>query len=150
MRVTASLVVPACRWLPFVPALFCLACSGGGASLNPVTGKVLYKDQPATGALLSFHPEGGNKVTTVVPVGLAGSDGTFELKTGDAKGAAAGKYKVTVFWPEEAVPPGGKKMSTAPPEIRDKLKGAYSNASSSQISVEVKSGVNRLDPLNLK
>src|SRR5438067_521415 len=152
MHVTESLLVPLRRWLPFVPALFCLACSGGGGtSLNPVTGKLLYKDQPAAGAVVTFHPEaGGNKITTVLPVGEVKSDGTFELKTGDAKGAPAGKYTVTVIWSEEVLPPGGKKaMSTAPPEFRDRLKGAYANAANSQIKVEIKSGANRLEPLNL-
>jgi hypothetical protein len=127
-----------------------VSCSGGGpAALNPVKGKLLYKDQPIGGAVVSFHPTGGGDALAARPVGMTKEDGTFSLTTGQAEGAPAGEYVVTVVWPGEA---GGKKkvMSTAPPETVDRLQGAYANRDTSSIKAEVKKGENQLEPFHLK
>jgi hypothetical protein len=128
-----------------LPALGCLSCSGG-AALNPVHGKVLYKDQPAGGAVVTFHPEGGTSVTAIPTVGRTNEDGTFTLTTGDKEGAPAGTYVVTVIWPEEVKPKG---ITTAPPESRDRLQGKYAEARGSALKVEIKKGDNQLEPFRL-
>src|SRR5437870_9683877 len=109
---------PLWRWLALLPALCCLSCAGK-ESLNPVQGKLLYKNQPMSGALVTFHPKGADEVSAVRPTGLVKEDGTFTLATGQKEGAPAGDYVVTVIWPEEVGPKGKKVISTAPPESQD-------------------------------
>jgi hypothetical protein len=135
------------RWLVLWPALFCLACSGGGARFNPVQGKVLYKNQPLKGALVTFHPKGANDITTVRPVGLTGEDGTFTVSTGEKDGAPAGEYVVTLICSEEVKPK--KPFAMEMPEARDRFHGTYANRETSKFKVEIKKGVNQLEPLNL-
>jgi hypothetical protein len=130
-------------------ALGCLSCSGGDA-LQPVRGKVLYRNKPLPGALVTFHPKGANPVTVVRPVGLTGADGTFTLTTGQKAGAPAGEYVVTVICSEAVEPPAGKGFSTAPPETRDRLKGAYADREKSALQVEIKKGANQLEPFPLE
>jgi hypothetical protein len=128
----------------------CASCSGS-AGLNPVKGKVLYKDQPLKGAVVTFHPKGVTDLHTVRPVGLTDEDGVFTLTTGQDEGAAAGEYVVTFICSEELSPKLGKgEISTAPPQTRDRFQGAYSNAEKSTFRVEIKKGSNQLEPFNLK
>jgi hypothetical protein len=144
-----SLAPPRWRWLVLCAALGCLSCSGGDP-LNPVRGQVLYKNEPLKGALVTFHPKGANAVTAVRPVGLTGEDGTFTLTTGQKEGAPAGEYVVTVICSEAVKPPAGKGFSTAPPETRDRLKGAYADREKSTLKVEIKKGNNQLEPFPLQ
>jgi hypothetical protein len=134
-----------------LPAVCCISCSSGGVGLNPVQGKVMYKDQPLKGAVVTFHPKGDNSITTVRPVGLTKDDGTFTLMTGSKEGAPAGEYTVTLICSEEV---GGAKekkvISTAPPETRDRLGGAYANPASSKLQAQIQPGPNQLDPFQLK
>lgn len=143
------LSLASCRCLVMLSALFCLSCSGGGG-LNPVQGKVLYKNQPIQGALVSFHPKGPSDLTTHRSVGATREDGSFTLTTGQSEGAPAGEYVVTVIWSAEVAPKNPKVISTAPPETFDRLGGAYSNPATSTIKVEIKKGVNQLEPFHLK
>ena len=83
-------------------ALACSSCSSDGT--NPVTGKVLVNGQPAAGANVMFFPEGATK-NAVPSTGRAGADGTFTLVTGGKPGAPAGKYIVTVTWPDPKIKP---------------------------------------------
>jgi hypothetical protein len=132
-----------------VAALACASCSKDGG-LNPVQGTVLYKGQPLEGAVLTFHPKGGGKsITANLPVGRTGADGTFTLKTGDKDGAPAGEYAVTLVCPEEVKLPKGK-ISTAPPESKDRFQMAYANRDNPPLRAEIKAGVNQLEPFQLK
>jgi hypothetical protein len=132
-----------------LPALLCLSCSGSGVSLNPVHGKVLYKNQPLKGALVTFHPKGHTDITTVPSVGLTGEDGTFDVTTGKKEGAPAGEYVVTLICSEEVAPKHKRAMSFAPPETRDRLGGTYANMETSKIRVAIKKGVNQLEAFDL-
>ena len=142
---------PAVRW-PLVALLvgpWCLSCSSGSAGLNPVQGKVLHKDQPIKGVLVSFHPKAAD-LTTHLPVGLTREDGTFVLTTGPTEGAPAGEYVVTFLCPEEVEAKGKKALSTAAPETQDRFRGAYADRATSTFRVEVKKGANQLEPFRLK
>jgi len=131
-----------------LPALGCLACSGGGgAGLNPVQGKVLYKNQPLKGALVTFHPKGAANLNTLRPTGLTGEDGRFKVVTGEQDGAPAGGYVVTFVCSEEVKPK--KPFAMEVPEIRDRFRGTYANREASKFTVEIKNGVNQLEPFNL-
>jgi hypothetical protein len=136
------------RWLALLSALVCASCSGGGPTLNPVHGKVLYKNQPLKGAQVTFHPRGPTDINTIRPVGLTGEDGTFSVKTGQKEGAPAGPYVVTLICSEE-IKPKAKKLSMESPGTRDMLGGTYARQETSKIHVEIKSGVNQLEPFNL-
>jgi hypothetical protein len=140
----------AAKW-PLLALLLCfcsLSCSGGDA-LHPVHGKVLHKDQPVKGVLVSFHPKGAD-LTTHRPVGLTREDGSFTLTTGQKEGAPAGEYVVTFICSEEADTKGKKVISTAPPDTVDRFRGAYANHATSEFKVEIKKGVNQLEPFRLK
>lgn len=145
MQVHPSPTLPTWWGLALMPALCCLGCSGSG--LNPVQGKVLYNDQPAKGALVTFHPKGADDVNVIRPTGFTKSDGTFTLTTGKEAGAPAGEYVVTIIWPEEVK---SKGISMAPPDSQDRLNGAYANQKTSTLKVEIRKGTNQLDPFNLK
>jgi hypothetical protein len=131
--------------------LAALVGCGAGCSktkeLNPVQGKVLYQGQPLAGALVSFHPEDrpGDPA-----VGLTKPDGTFELTTGDLKGADAGKYTITVICQAPIESKSQGLSFGGEPETEDRLKGAFANRNKSTITVEVKEGVNQLEPFDLK
>jgi len=145
MQVHPSLL-PRWRWLALIPALCSLSCSGSG--LNPVKGQVFHNKQPAKGAVVTFHPKGGDDLKTIRPVGLTDDEGYFTLTTGDKPGAAAGEYVVTVIWPEEVK---AKGFSTEGSDSRDRLQGAYANPKApSAFKVEIKKGDNQLEPFHLK
>lgn len=149
MQVVSSLSLSLSRVLVALSVLVCVSCSGGGggAGLNPVQGQVIYKNEPAVGALVTFHPKAGNDIKTILPVGVVEKDGTFSIMTGKDKGAPTGEYIVTIIWSEE-IPSKqkGKGMTMEGSETRDKLNGAYANRGSSKFKVEIKSGANKLDP----
>jgi hypothetical protein len=153
MRVHPSLSLGKWLGLGCFLALCGVSCSSSKSALNPVQGKVLYKDQPVAGALVTFHPKGDNNIKTIRPVGLTKEDGTFTLTSGQDEGALAGDYVVTFICSE---PVGGLKtnkekiISTAPPETQDRFQGAYSNAVTSKYNVVIKAGPNQLEPFKLQ
>jgi hypothetical protein len=128
--------------------LLTTACSSG-PTLYPVTGKVTVKDQPAVGALVMFFPEG--KSNGLPPsTGVCGADGTFTLTTGTGEGAPAGKYIVTVSWPDPKVKVSEQqKMMGMGGDAPDVLQGAYSK-DKSPLRAEVKAEKNTLDPFAIK
>jgi hypothetical protein len=150
MRQTRS-ITSSWSWLLGVVCLLNLSCSPGKEELNPTEGKVLYKGQPLAGALVTFHPKGEASATAVRPTGLSKEDGTFTVMTGDKNGAPAGEYVVTIICSE--VPAESKKekdFATGGMETKDRLQGAYADHSKSKITVQIKSGTNKLEPFDLK
>jgi hypothetical protein len=152
MQVHSPPSLPRWLWLGCFLALCGVSCSSNKSALNPVQGKVLYKDKPIAGALVTFHPKGDNNIKTIRPVGLTKEDGTFTLTTGSDEGALPGEYVVTFICSE---PVGGsnatkKIISSAPPETQDRFQGAYSNAETSKFNVVLKAGPNQLEPFKLQ
>ena len=142
--------LPRWQWLVALVGLCGLGCSGSSGKLNPVQGKVLHQGQPLAGALVTFHPKGEADIKFVPPVGLTKEDGTFTVTTGKSEGAPAGEYVVTIICSE--LDPGAKKggFSTAEPETRDRLRGAYANKANSRLSATITKGDNKLEPFDLK
>jgi hypothetical protein len=142
------------RLAAVTPFLFCLSCSGGGG-FNPVHGKVLQNNEPVPGVRVTLHPKQKEKARDL-PIGITDEDGSFTLRTGKADGAPEGEYIVTFVCLQQAEEKPGKKkektlkMTMGNMETEDRFKGAYSNASSSTIKVEIKSGKNEIGPFNLK
>ncbi|MCS6865128.1 MAG: hypothetical protein RMJ56_12170 [Gemmataceae bacterium] len=126
-----------------------LSCSPSGENYHPVKGKVLYKDEPLAGALVTFHPKGRTDLKTVVSTALTQDDGTFSAQTGDKAGMPTGDYVVTIICSETVKPKAGV-ITTGPPETRDRLNGAYADKEKSTIRVTIKAGENQLEPFHLK
>jgi hypothetical protein len=126
-----------------------LACSGSTEKLNPIQGKVLFKNQPLKGALVTFHPKGADDPKKERPTGLTREDGTFTVTTGQKEGAPAGQYVITIIC-SEVPETASKGISTGGVEAQDRLQGAYAMREKSTIQVEIKKGINELTPFELK
>jgi hypothetical protein len=125
-------------------------CLGCGSRLNGVRGKVVYQGNPAQGALVVFHPKGGDSHAPR-PSGVVGADGTFKLSGPTGQGAAAGQYAVTIVWPAEQQQAVRRPLSTEPEsEPPDRLGGRYANPSNTPLEATVASGSNELTPFELK
>jgi hypothetical protein len=166
-RVLMTTAVAALAWS-------CVSCTGTAEGLSSVSGKVLCNGQPAAGAVLLFHRETGEdappaNAANIIPSAVAGDDGRFTVESqplGD--GAAPGKYKVLVQWPEDSDPAqapsggntktasvGGKKVSVTKrnklaPVTADRLKGRYMDSSKPQLHAEVKAGPTDLGTFELE
>src|SRR5437660_990681 len=82
-----------------------LACAGCGndAGLYPVSGKVLYKGQPAAGATVYFRHKGAaDPLREQTPQGVVTEDGSFTLAGPAGPGALPGEYVVLVEWKDGA------------------------------------------------
>jgi hypothetical protein len=135
----------------FALVLFGAGCSSG-PKLHPVKGKVMYKNQPLSGALVTLHPKDNNDLRVERPLGLSGQDGTFTVMTGQQDGAPEGEYVVTIICSAvpQADPKKAKPLGTGEIETVDILGGAYATAANSKIIVVVKPGTNELATFDLK
>jgi hypothetical protein len=74
-----------------------LALAGcGRAPLAPVGGKVTYKGFALQSGVIVFSPDATRGERGAIAIGKIREDGSYALYTGDAPGAAAGWYRVTV------------------------------------------------------
>jgi hypothetical protein len=126
-----------------------LANAGCGNSngVYPVSGKVLYKGEPARGALVYFHRKGAtDRLHEHVPQGVVGEDGIFTLASPSGAGALPGEYAVLIEWKA-----GAGKMPGRSPGLKapDRFRGRYMNPNNPAFQVEVKSEKNRLPPFEL-
>ena len=103
--------------------------------LHPVSGKVLYKDQPTENSQVVFQPSGGATKEQPLAYGTAAADGSFKLRTEYGEGAPTGDYDVMVTW-------FGEKGNKLPPK--------YANQEKPVIKIAVKEGKNDLEPFRLK
>lgn len=139
MNRSFSPLLSAALLLPLAAAL--LGCSGGDPRppVYPVAGSLTINDQPAEGALLSFHPADGQNVDRrgSRPRAMVEADGTFLVSTyGDGDGAPAGEYAVSVVWLENP--------DSANPV--DRLGGRFANPQQSEWRVRIEEGDNQLAP----
>lgn len=132
---------------------FC-SCSGGSGSLHPVRGKVLVKDTPTAGILVTFHPVNADP-KAAVSTGYTNDEGVFEIMTGQESGAPAGDYVATLVWMVEA--PGSKKKQpntmtmTNEVEMVDKFKNKYGDRKNPPVTgINIKKGVNQLEPFKVQ
>jgi hypothetical protein len=166
-RAFVAMAVAALAWS-------CVSCSGTAEGLSSVSGKVLCGGQPAAGAVLLFHRESGQgaapaNAASTIPSAVAGDDGSFTVESQPlGYGAAPGKYKVLIHWPEAsdpAQPRSGTKTKTASvagkkvdvtrrnkldPVAPDRLKGRYMEPSKPQFHAEVKAGPTDLGTFELE
>jgi len=130
-------------------ALLATSCSGSEAN---VRGQVLFRGQPIEGAVVTFHPKGGDS-TAYRPSGLTDKEGRFTLSTGSKPGAAPGEYVVTINLHKPVEPPAGSKKAFSTDmqiETRDEFQGKpYALQSTSPLSAKIVSGSNELEPFRI-
>jgi hypothetical protein len=138
---------------------------GHPAGLFPVSGKVLYKGEPAAGAVVYFHGEGPPPApASTIPFGIVEDDGNFYLASdGRGDGCPPGKYAVLVEWKSKSeVPVAQSKPSRVKGKSRvipvnsrstrdnvDRLKGRYFDISKPLIHADVLPQSNSLAPFEL-
>jgi hypothetical protein len=151
-----------------------VSCSGTAEGLSSVTGKVLCSGEPAAGAVLVFHRESGQdappaNAASTIPSAIAGDDGSFTVESQPlGYGAAPGKYKVLIQWPEASDPAhprsstktktasvAGKKVDVTrrnklDPAAPDRLKGRYMDSTNPKFHAEVKAGPTDLGTFELE
>lgn len=115
--------------------------------LHPVTGSVRVKGKPAEGARLVFHPE-----TDAIGIASAVTedDGSFVLVSSAKSGVEAGKYRVTIVWPDMSKlkpDPFGQLNQPDPP---DQLGGRYALLKDSKLDAEITSDTTELPVFDLK
>ena len=149
-----SLVVPAAA-----AALALVGC-GNSAGLAPVSGKVLYKGEPAAGAVVYFQRQGDVPPSQqLVPFGIVQNDGGFSLSSeGLGTGALPGKYSVLIEWRDATasgvVPAKSDGKSNLVKRSRihsgpDRLKGRYFDSRKPLLEADVKAGTNPLATFEL-
>lgn len=110
-----------------IVALALTGC-GNSAGLQPVKGKVSYKDgQPVEGGSITFN----NSEKQISASGDIAPDGTFTLNFGTDRGAPVGSYKVTVTGNSEYGEPA-------------KVASIYGDPSRTPLKQEIVDGANDL------
>ena len=114
----------------------------------PVSGKVLYKGEPAVGAEIAFFGLDEALMTRASPFpkAVVTADGSFSLSSyAPGDGAPTGNYAITMVW---------KESQAADPEIResarDTLRGRYASPETSGLAAEVQPRNNELPVFELK
>lgn len=151
------------RWLwilvSVIPPLVGAGC-GNPPGLYSVSGKVLYKGEPAAGAVVYFHYEGSSAAgSPAIPFGIVDDDGAFYLTCGDqGNGCPPGKYAVLVEWRDATgdgvvpVKTTGKTRLVKRGRVRsgpDRLGGRYFDLSKPLLHTEVLPQSNTLAPFEL-
>jgi hypothetical protein len=144
-----------------------LGLSGCGhpAGLFPVSGKVLFKGEPAAGAVVYFHREGPPPIpASTIPFGIVDEDGSFSLASdGQGDGCPPGKYAVLVEWKARSETPVAQpnpsrvkgKPKVIPVNSRstrndvDRLRGRYFDISKPLIHADILPQSNSLTPFEL-
>jgi len=125
-------------------ALGCVSC--GGNNLYPVSGKVTCNGNPAAGAAVFFHRQGGDPMNDHLVMAIVQEDGSFELVCGSlGEGAPPGDYDVLIEWKQVSKPQGKGLPQHAP----DKLGGRYADPKRPLLHATVKAGTNCLPPFEL-
>jgi hypothetical protein len=133
---------------------------GPPAGYFPVSGKVLYRGEPASGAVVYFHRAGDPAPAgQPIPFAVVQDDGRFSLASdGVGSGARPGSYSVLVEWRDGAgdgvVPVKGRGRVKLVKRSRvhsgpDRLKGRYFDISEPLLHADVKAASNQLPPFEL-
>ncbi len=116
-------------------------CARGPAAIAPVTGKVAYRGTALQGGIIVFAPDTARGESGKVVCAAIGPDGSYVLQTGDAQGAPAGWYRVTVA----SLAPAPQAAGQLPAAV-SVLPEKYRDPDLSMLACEVKaSRANQLD-----
>jgi hypothetical protein len=131
------------RWtVMYLMLLPALGCGPGSPSLVVVTGRITYRGVPVRTGCVVFTPDpqrggsGPHARADIQP------DGSYQLRTGEAAGAAPGWHRITVAAVEMNAPRPGDAYGVP----RPLLPGKYADPEMSGLSREVAAGrENRID-----
>jgi hypothetical protein len=129
-----------------VLVLLVTGCAGSNSDrvkTYPVSGNIFVNGQPASGAVVECYAIDDPTLLPLRPHAIAGPDGAFKLttyNTGD--GAPPGTYALTVKWPAPPRP----TQETGP----DRLKGRYADPKRPARRIQVHTGDNDLETIDLK
>jgi hypothetical protein len=114
-------------------ALLAAGCQQEPGALTPVTGRVTFKGVPLRGGLIVFVPDAGKGENGPIAHSKIAEDGTYNLFTGDAAGAHAGWYQVTVSSPGPATNQTGQPSNSS----ESIVPGKYSHPELSKIACKI-------------
>jgi hypothetical protein len=116
--------------------------------LTPVHGKVTYKGLALAGGVIVFAPDTTRGERGAIAIGKIQSDGSYSLHTGEAAGASAGWYRVTVssLAATSFATPGAQGFSFPQSIIPEK----YRDPEQSMLACEVKSSRSNSIDFNLE
>jgi hypothetical protein len=120
----------------------------GKLSLFPVSGKLLMDGQPMTQATILFHPvrKYPDGAAPQRPRAVVESDGTFKVSTyGNADGAPAGDYKVTISWKGDVTGATSEEQAALP----EKAPETFQQPRSSRLRIKVNEDKNELPTWDL-
>jgi len=120
---------------------------GRAPATYPVTGRLTIRGQPAAAADLRFFEIHGRAPGMARPYATTDEDGRFTVSTyGIFDGAPAGEYQLAVSWkgPLRGIP---SDQRDAMPEM---LPPRFTDASTSGLRVQITSGENALDTIDLR
>jgi hypothetical protein len=126
--------------------LTCLGCGNSNGQF-PVTGRVLYKGEPAVGATVTFLRKEADRRKESPVQGVVHDDGSFALAGPDGPGALPGDYVVLIEWKEGASKTKGRAPALSAP---DRLKGRYMDPNSPVLTAKVEPAKNQLPPFELQ
>ena len=133
---------PAARTFLVLVVLSLPAC-GQKANLQSTTGKVLYKGEPAVGAIVYFNLKGADPMTAHTASAVVGADGTYTLATSNlGEGAVPGEYFVLIRWPVENAKGAGRAAPKNAAASSDRLKEKYFTPSKPLLEATVSTGRN--------
>jgi hypothetical protein len=113
--------------------ILCSGCDHGTPSLAPVSGKVVFQNQPLPGGAIVFVPDADRGNNGPLAQGTIQPGGAYTLQTGGQAGAYPGWYRVTVI----AVDRGYQSVGSAP---RALVPEKYRDPQLSDLTCEVKEG----------
>jgi len=127
--------------------LSCASC-GNSSGLYPVSGKVLYKGEPAAGATVTFlRKDATDPINEPTAQGVVQEDGTFTLAGPTGPGTRPGEYIVLVEWKEGAGKGAGRAPALSAP---DRLKKRYLDPSKPLLTVTIEAKSNKLSPFEVE
>jgi hypothetical protein len=122
----------------------CAEAKPARAPVFPAKGTLTLKNQPAHGAIISFHPKTPLPAGVPSPKANVGKDGSFSITTYDSgDGAPEGEYVATIIW-NKLIQNGGESKigpNVIPPK--------YGRPDTSDLEIKIVSGNNSLPPIQL-
>jgi hypothetical protein len=131
-----------------VAFMFASIGCGNSVGIYPVSGKVLYRGEPAVGATVTFVRMGvTDRLQEQTPQGVVRDDGTFSLATPLGAGAPPGEYAVLVEWKVGAGKIKGRSPALNAP---DRLNRRYLDPAWPLLTATVEAKTNSLPPFELQ
>ena len=114
-------------------AMLAAGCQQDPGVLTPVTGRVTFNGVPLNGGLIVFVPDASKGESGESAYSKIQDDGSYNLYTGEAPGAHAGWYRVTVSSPGPITPVPGQPYNMSESILPDR----YGHPEYSRINCKV-------------